>query len=188
MVLARGTHATSTSSSRILDAVGSTVECEVAGGLRTDDAVAAILAAGASRAVLGTAAIRNPRMAARLVGRHGPQRIAVAIDVRDGHALGDAWRADANDPSATSAVKRLADAGITMFETTAIDRDGLLGGPDLQLLASVVDLGVEVIASAGIRSVDDLHAVRATGCTGAIVGRALYDGSLDLGRALAAFA
>lgn len=170
----------------ILEAVGDEVGCEVAGGLRTEAAVDSVLAAGARRAVLGTAAVRDLSMVARLTGRHGPERIVAAIDVRDGIALGDAWRAGAGGPSMGTAIVQLIDAGVTQFETTAIDRDGLLAGPDLELLASAVALGVDVIASGGIRSVADLREVRAVGCAGAIVGRALYDGSLDLREALAA--
>ena len=84
------------------------------------------------------------------------------------------------------AIQTLADAGITTFEVTAIDRDGLLRGPDLDLLRSVVALdGGRIIASAGIASVDDVRAVRDIGCAGAIVGRALYEGQLSLRDALA---
>lgn len=171
---------------RILDAVGARVECEVAGGLRSEQTAASVLEAGARRAVLGTAALREPTMAARLVCRYGTARIAVAIDVRDGMALGEAWRSGAGGPTVQEAVGRLVDCGVNVFETTAIDRDGVLAGPDLALLASVVAFGVEVIASGGIRSIEDLLAVRALGCSGAIVGRAVYDGSLDLADAVAA--
>ena len=82
---------------------------------------------------------------------------------------------------------RLRDVGAAVFEVTAIERDGTLAGPDLALLASLVAAtGGSVIASAGIRSASDIAAVRALGCAGAIVGRALYDGVLSLEDALAA--
>ena len=84
-------------------------------------------------------------------------------------------------------IARLADAGVTTFEVTAIDRDGLLGGPDLRLLERLVALGRgSIIASGGIRSAADLSAAARLGCTGAIVGRALYDGSLSVEAALRA--
>jgi len=170
---------------RILDAVGADVACEVAGGLRTEPAVDAALGAGAGRVVLGTAALGDLAMVARLVRRHGPDRIVAAIDVRGGVALGHAWRVGARGTSVAVAVRGLVDSGVDLFETTAIDRDGLLAGPDVELLAGVVAMGVDVIASGGIRSIADLHDVRAVGCIGAIVGRALYDGSLELRDALA---
>jgi phosphoribosylformimino-5-aminoimidazole carboxamide ribotide isomerase len=171
---------------RILHAVGDRVRCEVGGGLRTAEAVLAALDAGCQRVVLGTAALRDPAFAARLVTRHGADRIVVAVDVRDGLAIGDAWRPGADGSTVRDTVERLADDGVRVFEATAIERDGLLAGPDLELLQSVVALEVEVIASAGIRSVADLDAVRSIGCVGAIVGRALYDGTLAVESALSA--
>jgi phosphoribosylformimino-5-aminoimidazole carboxamide ribotide isomerase len=84
------------------------------------------------------------------------------------------------------AVLRLAETGVATFEVTAIARDGLLRGPDLALYRRMVALGVgDVIASAGIASTADLRAIRDVGCRGAIVGRALYDGTLALDEALA---
>lgn len=172
----------------IVAAVGDRAQVEVAGGLRTIDAVATALATGAARAVVGTAAIRDPGFAGRLVATHGPGRIAAAIDVRDGAAVGDAWAKGSQGVAhvdAAEAIARLADAGVTTFEVTAIERDGLLGGPDMALYEQMVTLDRgTIIASAGIATVDQLRAVRDLGCGGAIVGRALYDGSLDLAKAI----
>lgn len=169
----------------IVEAVGDRVAVEVAGGLRTEAAAATALAAGATRAVFGTAALRDPAFTGRLVATHGPDRIVVAVDVRDGLALGEGWRAGAAGIRAEVALVALADQGVTTFEVTAIDRDGLLGGPDLALLGRLVALGRGgVIASGGIASLDDIEAVRRIGCAGAIVGRALYEGRIDLASAL----
>lgn len=169
----------------LVQAVGDRVAVEVAGGLRTKVSVATALAAGATRAVVGTAALRDPAFAGRLVATHGPDRIAVALDVRDGLALGEGWRAGAPGIRAEDALEALADQGVTTFEATAIDRDGLLGGPDLELLARLVGQGRgQVIAAGGVSSVSDVRALRGIGCTGAIVGRALYEGRLDLAQAM----
>jgi phosphoribosylformimino-5-aminoimidazole carboxamide ribotide isomerase len=171
----------------LVEAVRGRAAVEVAGGLRTEESVATVLAAGATRAVVGTAALRDPTFAGRLIATHGPDRIVVALDVRDGLALGDGWRAGASDVRADDVLVRLADVGVTTFEATAIDRDGLLGGPDLDLLGRLVELGRgEVIASGGIASLDDIRAVRAHGCAGAIVGRALYEGRFDIASAIGA--
>jgi len=171
----------------IVERVGEPVRCEVAGGLRTDSAIDRALAAGAARAVVGTAALRDPSFAARLVERHGADRIAAAIDVRDGLALGDGWRPGSSGVSAEQAIEQLADAGVTTFEVTAIDRDGLLGGPDLGLLERAIGLGRgAIVASGGIGSVEDLVAARDLGCSGAIVGRALYEGRFTVAEAIAA--
>jgi phosphoribosylformimino-5-aminoimidazole carboxamide ribotide isomerase len=164
-----------------------TVTIEVAGGLRSEAVVDGILEAGARRAVIGTAALQDPGLVGRLVARHGQERIAVALDVRDGVAVGHGWTAGAPGVDVERAMLDLAAAGVTTFEVTAIDRDGLLGGPDLALYERLVALHTgDVIASAGVRSIDDLSALRELGCRGAIVGRALYDGGLDLAEAVAA--
>ena len=171
----------------LVAAVGGRVAVEVAGGLRTDESVAAALAAGAARAVVGTGALRDPAFAGRLVATHGSQRIAVALDVRDGLALGEGWRVGAGGIRAEDALVALADQGVSTFEATAIERDGLLGGPDLELLARLVGLGRgRVIASGGVASVEDIRAVRELGCAGAILGRALYEGRIDLASAMGA--
>jgi phosphoribosylformimino-5-aminoimidazole carboxamide ribotide isomerase len=169
--------------------VGSSVRIDQAGGLRNLEAIDEALNAGASRVVMGTAALANSGLAAAAVGAHGSDRIAVAIDVREGLAIGEGWRSGAPGVRPEGAIRRLADIGVTTFEVTSIVRDGLLGGPDIGLLGNLVDVGLgRIIASGGVASVHDIEAVRRIGCAGAIVGRALYDGSLDLGDALAAAA
>jgi phosphoribosylformimino-5-aminoimidazole carboxamide ribotide isomerase len=154
---------------------------EIGGGLRSGEAIAGALGTGAARAVIGTALLRDPDFAATLVARHGPDRLVASIDVRDGLALGEGWREGAPGLPAADAVSRLAAAGIETFEVTAIERDGLLEGPDLDLLRRLVGLERgRIIASGGISSVDDVLAAQAAGCAGAIVGRALYEERIDL--------
>ena len=173
---------------RIVGAVGARAAVEVAGGLRSAASVDAVLNVGAARVVLGTAALAAPNLVADLLDRHGPARIAVALDVRDGYAVGSAWVRGAGGVPFVDALRNSIGIGVRWFEVTAISRDGRLEGPDLPLLASVVAAapGASVIASAGIRSIADLRAVRALGCAGAIVGRALYEGALDLAAAITA--
>ena len=170
---------------RVIAAAGERVRCEVAGGLRTKSAVSAVLDAGAARAVVGTAALDDPAFVGRLVRTFGDARVAVALDVRDGVAVGQGWVAGAVGVPAEAALERLADQGARTFIVTAIARDGLLGGPDLELLGRMVALGRgEIIASAGIATLEDISATRAAGCSGAIVGRAIYEGRLDLAAAV----
>jgi phosphoribosylformimino-5-aminoimidazole carboxamide ribotide isomerase len=173
----------------IVGAVDGRVQCQVAGGLRSDAAVAAALEAGAARVVLGTAAIREPAFAGRLVSQYGAERIVAALDIRDRLALGEGWRPGAPGVLAADALATLAENGIASFVVTAIDRDGRLEGPDLDLLASLVALDRgRVIASGGIGSLDDLRRVRDAGCIGAIVGTALYEGRFTINEASAALA
>ena len=171
----------------IVAAVGDRAAIEVAGGLRTEAAVAAVLRSGAGRAVVGTAALRDASFVGRLVATHGPDRIAVALDVRGGLALGHGWRDGATGIPAEDALTELTAQGVSIFEVTAIERDGLLGGPDLDLLTRLVaPRRGDVIASGGVATVADIRAVRSIGCTGAIIGRALYEGHLDLASAMGA--
>jgi phosphoribosylformimino-5-aminoimidazole carboxamide ribotide isomerase len=171
---------------RIVRAVGERARVEVAGGLRDEVAVSQVLSSGAARAVVATAALADPAFTRGLTETHGAERIVVALDVRDGVAVGAGWRDGAPGTPAEDALAALADRGVSTFEVTAIDRDGLLGGPDLELLGRLVDAGRgAIIASGGIASIDDVAATRALGCRGAIIGRALYDGTLELESVLA---
>lgn len=160
---------------------------ELAGGLRDGAAIDAAIDAGAARAVLGTVVITRPDVVSAAVGRHGAERIAVAIDVRAGRAVGGAWLQDAPAMDADRLVREASALGVGSIIVTAIERDGLLGGPALDLLERCLAASdATVIASGGIATIDDLRAVRALGCGGAIVGRAIYDGRLDLGMAIRA--
>jgi phosphoribosylformimino-5-aminoimidazole carboxamide ribotide isomerase len=171
----------------VIDGVGDRCAVEVAGGLRDAAAVDTMLAVGAARVVLGTVALDDPALVAGLIERHGAIRVAVAVDVRDGRAIGRGWSAEETGVDAPTAIERLAAVGVSTFEVTAIERDGLLGGPDLELYERSVGVGpAAIIASAGISSVADIAGVRRVGCAGAIVGRALYDGRLSLADAIGA--
>jgi phosphoribosylformimino-5-aminoimidazole carboxamide ribotide isomerase len=170
---------------RIVAAVGESVACEVAGGLRDEAAVGAVVDAGAARAVVGTAALRDPAFVERLVARFGAERIAVALDVREGLAVGQGWVPGASGVAVEEALTTLADRGAQTFIVTAIERDGLLTGPNLDLLGRMVALDRgEIIASAGVSSLADIAAVRTLGCAGAIVGRTIYEGRLNLTEAV----
>jgi phosphoribosylformimino-5-aminoimidazole carboxamide ribotide isomerase len=170
---------------RIVAAVGERAACEVAGGLRDEETVERALAAGAARVVVGTAALREPDLVGRLVARFGAGRIAIAVDVRDGRAVGQGWVPGTAGLAAGDVLADLADRGARTFIVTAIARDGLLGGPDLELLRAMVERASgDVIASAGVTTLEDIQAVRNIGCSGAVIGRAIYEGRLDLAAAI----
>jgi phosphoribosylformimino-5-aminoimidazole carboxamide ribotide isomerase len=169
----------------VVEAAGESVACEVAGGLRDEVAVETVLEAGAARAVVGTAALQDPEFVERLVTRFGVERVAVALDVRDGMAVGQGWVPGAAGVPVGEALTTLADRGARTFIVTAIERDGLLAGPNLELLGRMVRMRRgDIIASAGVASLSDIVAVRAIGCAGAIIGRALYEERLDLAEAV----
>ena len=171
----------------VIVAVGANARVEVAGGLRTIEAIEAAILAGAARVVLGTAALRHPGLAGQAVRRFGADRVAVALDIRGDRPVVDGWIDPADRGSAADALHALADTGVRTFEVTAVERDGMLAGPDLDLLRRLVGVdGSRIIASGGITTLEDLRAVRDLGCGGAIFGRAIYEGLLDVQAAVTA--
>lgn len=150
---------------------------QAAGGIRSRADAELLLDAGAARVVIGTAAFA----AAGALERYAAaleKRLVVAIDVRDGLVAVDGWERTTGLP-AEEAAERCRQAGVQRLLCTAIERDGTLAGPALDLLARVrASSGLPVLAAGGVRSVEDLAAVEAAGCEGAIVGRAVLEGIL----------
>lgn len=152
---------------------------QASGGVRSPADAGALVDAGAERVVVGTAAFASPAALERFRGELG-DRLVVAVDVRDGRVVVSGWTVE-TDLTIDEAIDRCVEAGVPRLHCTAVDRDGMLGGPDLELLARVVDRsGLPVVAAGGIRSPADLDALEEIGCEAAIVGRALLDGSLPL--------
>jgi phosphoribosylformimino-5-aminoimidazole carboxamide ribotide isomerase len=152
---------------------------QASGGIRSPADAEQLLAAGAARVVVGTAALAEPEALGQFVAQLG-DRLLVAIDVRGGRVAARGWLEDTGLDAADVA-GRCAEAGVPRILCTAIERDGMLGGPDLDLLQRVREASsLPVLAAGGIRSEADLAAVAAAGCEGAVVGRALLDGSLPL--------
>ena len=152
---------------------------QASGGIRSPADAEQLLAAGVARVVVGTAALAEPEALEQFAAELG-DRLVVAIDVRGGRVAVRGWLEDSGLDAAEVA-RRCAEAGVSRILCTAIERDGMLAGPDLDLLREVSDAsGLPVLAAGGIRSESDLAAVAAVGCEGAVVGRALLDGSLPL--------
>ena len=163
------------------------VNVQVGGGIRTIDTVRRYLNAGVSRVVLGTAALTN-RTLLDLACQEFPQRILLGLDARDGRIAVKGWTT-VSDVKAIDLLKELAGCAIAAVVYTDIARDGMLNGPNLPALKEIVECSsFPVIASGGITRLEDLRAVRSLGpkIEGAIVGKALYDGKLDLQAAVAA--
>lgn len=161
------------------------VPVQLGGGIRTMEIAADWLARGVRRIVLGTAALKDPDLVISAC-RRWPGRIAVGIDARDGLVAVEGW-AEQSTVSAAALAARFADAGVAAIVYTDIERDGMMGGVNVDATAALADATeIPVIASGGIASIDDLRALRSRGgIAGAISGRALYDGRLDLAAAIA---
>jgi len=161
------------------------VPVQLGGGIRDRAAIDGWLAKGVARVVLGTVALRDPGLV-REAARAYPGRIAVGIDARGGRVAVEGW-AETSDVAAIDLARRFEDAGIAAIVYTDIDRDGALEGPNVAATAALARaVRVPVIASGGIASLDDLRALKASGAPldGAISGRALYEGRIDLGEAV----
>lgn len=161
------------------------VPVQVSGGVRDLDAVERWLAAGAKRAVLGTAAARNPEFAAEAARRYG-EGVIVSIDARDGVVAVDGWEV-ATDIRADELLEQLVALGVPRFIYTDIGRDGTLTSPNFEAIASLVAASpAPIIAAGGVAEVAHLVRLAELGVEGVIMGRALYDGRIDLRAALAA--
>ncbi len=163
-----------------------TVPCQLGGGIRDMATIEMWLAAGVARVILGTVAVENPALVVQAAHAF-PGAVAVGIDARGGMVATRGW-AEVTQVRAADLARRYEDAGVAALIHTDIDRDGAMAGPNVaatEALARAVRL--PVIASGGVSSLADLVALRDTGViAGAISGRALYDGALDLAGALAA--
>ncbi|MFN8592696.1 MAG: 1-(5-phosphoribosyl)-5-[(5-phosphoribosylamino)methylideneamino]imidazole-4-carboxamide isomerase [Thermomicrobiales bacterium] len=156
---------------------------QLGGGLRSVAAIQTALDLGVNRVILGTAAVRDKDLVQAAVERWG-DAIAIALDARDGKLAADGWLTQ-TAASAVDVAQSLAAIGVKHFILTDIRRDGTLVGPNLVGLAEVVDaVPAQVIASGGMSLLADVQAVAETGAAGAIIGRALYDGRIDLREAL----
>jgi phosphoribosylformimino-5-aminoimidazole carboxamide ribotide isomerase len=162
-------------------------DLQIGGGIRTVSTALAVLAAGAARVVVGSLAVRDADALGRLIAAAGASRVVVAVDVREGRARGEGW-SDEGVPTRV-VVERALTTGAQSLLVTGIDRDGTLEGPDLELLSEVRALapGVEIIASGGVASLDDLEAVAGAGVDAAVIGRALLAGRFSIEQLLQRF-
>jgi phosphoribosylformimino-5-aminoimidazole carboxamide ribotide isomerase len=160
------------------------VPAQLGGGIRDMATIEAWLSKGLARVILGTVAVEDPDLV-RTAARAFPGQVAVGIDARAGRVATRGW-ADETDVRATDLARTFEDAGIAAIIYTDIDRDGAMGGPNVEATEALARaVAVPVIASGGVSSMDDLSRLRDTGIiAGAISGRALYDGAIDLAAAL----
>lgn len=165
------------------------VPCELGGGMRDEAAVADALDAGVARVIIGSKAVGSLDFLAALVARFGGDRIAVGIDARDGKVALRGWT-ETSDITALDLARRVADAGARTLIYTDIATDGMLGGPNVPAMRAMCEAtDANVIASGGVSTPADVAALREIPqISGAIVGKALYDGRTSLPEMLRAAA
>ncbi|KFI27691.1 1-(5-phosphoribosyl)-5-[(5-phosphoribosylamino)methylideneamino] imidazole-4-carboxamide isomerase [Haematobacter massiliensis] len=163
------------------------VPAQLGGGIRDMATIERWLDRGLARVILGTVAVENPELV-REAARAFPGKVAVGIDARGGRVATRGW-AEETEVQATDLARSFEDAGVAAIIYTDIDRDGAMQGPNVAATAALaLAVSIPVIASGGVSSIADLIALKGSGAplNGAISGRALYDGAIDLGAALAA--
>jgi phosphoribosylformimino-5-aminoimidazole carboxamide ribotide isomerase len=168
------------------------VPVQYGGGLRSLKAVSDALGAGARRVILGTAAVEAPELLRLALDAHGPERVLVSIDARGGRVATAGWT-QASELGPEQALEKFAAAGVEHFVYTDVDRDGMLGGPDLEQVRRVTDAAgaASVLYSGGIGGLADLQALvrmRAPSLAGVIVGKALYERRFTVAEAQQALA
>ena len=173
---------------RIIEACGSGVRVELSGGIRTAETLAKAIDAGASRVVLGTKACEDPEFVQMAATRY-KEKIAVAIDAKAGQVVSRGW-VSATALSPAQLAEHMIGLGVRTIICTDVSRDGMLQGPNLGLLSEMFGAGVQhLIASGGVSSLEDLKQLKTLepkGMEGVIVGKALYEGTIDLRAALQA--
>ena len=164
------------------------VPAQLGGGIRDMATIEAWLDKGLARVILGTVAVEDPGLV-REAARAFPNQVAVGIDARNGRVATKGW-AEETDVRVTDLARSFEDAGVAAIIYTDILRDGAMGGPNIDATAALARaVDIPIIASGGVSSLADLQALKATNViSGAISGRALYDGAIDLAEALKALA
>lgn len=182
-----GAFASTNDNARILEAVAQFgVKVQFGGGLRTLPDIERALEQGASRVVLGTVAIENPDLVAESVRRWGSERVCVGLDARDGKVATRGWQTK-TEITPLDLGKQMVDLGVAHALYTDVSRDGQLQGVNVETTAMLArETGLQVIASGGVSSLDDIKRLKATETiAGAVIGMALYEGRFELAEALA---
>ena len=152
---------------------------EVGGGIRTEDRIRQYLDLGVSRCILGTIAVKDFDFTARMARKYGDQ-IAVGVDARDGYVAVSGWK-ELSQEKGVDFCRRLRDAGVKTVIYTDISRDGAEAGTNLDLYRELAEIeGLDITASGGVSSIEELKELQKIGTRAAILGKALYTGRLDL--------
>lgn len=168
---------------RIVSETG--LKVQTGGGIRSFRNIETKLEAGVSRVIIGTKAVREPEFIREAIERYGADKLVIGLDGRNGKAAVEGWEKESDSDILTLAVK-FAEMGIGTIVYTDISRDGMLTGPDVVYTEKLVsETGIDIIASGGVGSSFDLTRLEEIGVEGVIVGKAYYEGKIDLKKELA---
>ena len=163
------------------------IPVQVGGGIRTAEDIEAKLSMGASRVILGTAAVADADLLKYAAEHFGAARIVIGLDIKDGFAAISGWEG-ASRLTAAEVCLRAKNFWLNTVIFTDVSKDGMMRGPNVEATAGLMkDTGMDIIASGGVSSMDDLRRLRDIGVSGAIVGKALFTGAVDLSEAVRIF-
>lgn len=161
--------------------------CELGGGIRSIEAIDYVLGLGVYRVILGTSAVKDPDFVSEAVDKFGSERIVVGIDAKDGRVATHGWET-LSDYTAVDLADDMKKRGVKTIIYTDISRDGMLTGPNISATKKLSDVtGLDVIASGGVSCMEDLEELSDAGIHGAIIGKAYYEGKVDINEAVRRF-
>jgi len=167
-------------------AQNSGLKVQLGGGIRTMEDIDFYLSNGIARVILGSVVLESPALVSQAIERHGAEKIAVGIDAKHGKVATRGWL-DVNDVDYIDLARQMEQRGVQYIIYTDIAKDGMLQGPNIEQLCALRDaVGCNITASGGVTNIGDIHALRDAGLYGAICGRSIYAGTLDLTRAVEA--
>lgn len=170
---------------KIADTVS--VPIEIGGGIRSEEAIESMLSLGAARVIIGTKAVENPEFIRDMVKKFGQDRIVAGVDAKDGMVAVEGWE-KISGITASELCNRMKEYGVRHIVYTDISRDGMLTGPNVEYTKKLTEeTGMDIIASGGMSSMEDLRQLYHAGVRGAIIGKALYEKRIDLMEAIEAF-
>lgn len=163
------------------------IPIEIGGGIRTEEAIASMLAMGVKRVIIGTKAVERPEFLKEMVEKFGEDAIVAGVDAKDGMVAVEGWE-KVSTLKAIDLCLRMKELGVKHIVYTDISRDGMLTGPNVEATRRLTEAtGLDVIASGGVSCMQDLDQLCSAGISGAIIGKALYENRLDLREAVTRF-
>ncbi|SEU29723.1 1-(5-phosphoribosyl)-5-[(5-phosphoribosylamino)methylideneamino] imidazole-4-carboxamide isomerase [Lacrimispora sphenoides] len=170
---------------KIADTVSMPIE--IGGGIRSEEAIESMLSLGVARVIIGTKAVENPEFIRDMVKKFGQDRIVAGVDAKDGMVAVEGWE-KISGITASELCNRMREYGVRHIVYTDISRDGMLTGPNVEYTKKLTEeTGMDIIASGGMSSMEDLRQLYRAGVRGAIIGKALYEKRIDLKEAIKAF-
>ena len=163
------------------------IPCELGGGIRTMEDIERVLSYGIYRVIIGTKAVKNPEFVREAVARFGAERIVVGVDAKNGMVAIEGWE-QVSDKTALSLCLMMKEMGVESIVYTDISKDGMLMGPNVSMTKELTEkTGLNIIASGGVSSMDDLRNLASAGIKGAIIGKAIYENRVKVDEAVEEF-